>query len=111
MTNPVDPVNHPSHYVEQVPGIECIQVTEHFSFLRGNAIKYLWRAGSKGNALEDLKKARWYIDREIANLENVEEKQPTLTPLKPIEFPHFPQGGKPSPFYPHPSLLQRKDDE
>lgn len=64
-----DRVNHPSHYTEIVPGIECIQVTEHFNFNRGNAIKYVWRAGAKGNEIEDLKKARWYLDREIANLE------------------------------------------
>lgn len=64
-----DVVNHPSHYTEIVPGIECIQVTEHFNFNRGNAIKYVWRAGAKGNEIEDLKKARWYLDREIANLE------------------------------------------
>ncbi len=64
-----DPVNHPSHYTDVVPGIECIDVTEHFSFLRGNAIKYLWRAGAKGDAVQDLHKAAWYIAREIAWLE------------------------------------------
>jgi hypothetical protein len=64
-----DVVNHPQHYTSIVPGIECIQVTEHFNFNRGNAIKYVWRAGAKGSELEDLKKARWYLDREIANLE------------------------------------------
>lgn len=60
-----DPVNHPAHYKAHPSGIECIQVTEHLSFLRGNAIKYLWRAGQKGNIIEDLEKARWYIEREI----------------------------------------------
>lgn len=64
-----DVVNHPSHYTDVVPGVECIQVTEHFGFLRGNAIKYLWRAGSKGDPEQDLLKAKWYIDRELANLE------------------------------------------
>lgn len=59
-----DPVNHPSHYA-QVPEIECIDVVEHFSFLRGNAIKYLWRAGAKGDLVTDLRKAAWYIQREI----------------------------------------------
>jgi hypothetical protein len=49
--------------------VECIQITEHFNFCLGNAIKYCWRADEKGNALEDLKKARWYIDREIARRE------------------------------------------
>lgn len=57
-------VNHPSHY-NGVPGIECIDVVEHFSFVRGNAIKYLWRAGAKGDLVEDLEKAKWYIQREI----------------------------------------------
>lgn len=38
---------------------------QHHDFLTGNAIKYLWRAGHKGDKLEDLKKARWYIDRAI----------------------------------------------
>lgn len=64
-----DPVNHPQHYTSVVPNIECIQVVEHFGFLRGNAIKYLWRADSKNNTVEDLRKAVWYIEREIANLE------------------------------------------
>ena len=38
------------------------------NFCLGNALKYLWRAGLKGDAVEDLKKARWYIDREIKRL-------------------------------------------
>lgn len=61
-----DPVNHPAHYGSHPSGVECIQITEHMNFCLGNAIKYLWRADEKGNAIEDLKKARWYIDREIA---------------------------------------------
>lgn len=58
-------VDHPQHYAV-VPGVECIDVVEHFSFVRGNAIKYLWRAGAKGDLVEDLQKAIWYIEREIA---------------------------------------------
>lgn len=64
-----DPVNHPTHYTAHPSGVECIVVTEHFNFNVGNAIKYLWRAGLKGNAIEDLKKARWYVDREIQRLD------------------------------------------
>lgn len=64
-----DPVNHPRHYTSHPSGVECITVTEHFNFCIGNAIKYLWRAGEKGDRLEDLKKARWYVDREIARLQ------------------------------------------
>ncbi len=57
-----DPIEHPKHYTAHASGIECIQVTEHFSFLRGNAIKYLYRWKRKGGH-EDLRKARWYINR------------------------------------------------
>ena len=64
-----DAVNHPAHYTGHPSGIECIQVTEHMNFCVGNAVKYLWRAGLKGNAVEDLRKAAWYIEREIKRLE------------------------------------------
>lgn len=64
-----DLVNHPPHYTAHPSGVECIQVAEHFNFCVGNAIKYLWRAGLKGDQLEDLRKARWYVDREIVRLE------------------------------------------
>ena len=60
-----DPVNSPGHYTAHPSGVECITITEHMGFCVGNAIKYLWRADLKGNALEDLKKARYYVDREI----------------------------------------------
>lgn len=63
-----DPVNHPKHYTSHPSGVECITVTEHMNFNLGNAIKYIWRAGDKGNHLEDLQKARWYLDREIARI-------------------------------------------
>lgn len=60
-----DNVNHPKHYVSHPSGIECIQITEHMGFCLGNAVKYIWRADLKGDAIEDLLKARWYINREI----------------------------------------------
>lgn len=60
----LDNIN-PKHYKNHPSGIECIQVTEHFNFCLGNAIKYIWRADSKGNDVEDLLKAAWYINREI----------------------------------------------
>ncbi len=63
-----DAVNHPKHYNSHPSGIECIDVVEHLPFNVGNAIKYLWRADHKGAQIDDLKKARWYIDREIARL-------------------------------------------
>lgn len=61
-------INHPKHYNQHPSGIECITVVEWFGFNIGNAIKYLWRAGLKGNAVEDLKKACWYVQREIERL-------------------------------------------
>lgn len=64
-----DPVNHPKHYTSHPSGIECIEVVEHMSFCIGNAIKYLWRADEKGAPIEDLKKAAWYINREIERRE------------------------------------------
>lgn len=66
-----DPVNHPAHYTSHPSGIECIEVTRWMNFNLGNAIKYIWRAGNKGNALEDLKKARWYLDDEIKRREDL----------------------------------------
>ncbi|NKU18373.1 DUF3310 domain-containing protein [Rhodococcus hoagii] len=63
-----DAVNHPGHYTSHPSGVECIQITEHMSFCLGNAVKYIWRADLKGNEIEDLRKARWYVDREIARL-------------------------------------------
>ena len=61
----MDNVNHPVHYMGK--GIESIQVIEAFDlgFHLGNAIKYILRAGKKGERNEDLKKAVWYLQREI----------------------------------------------
>lgn len=67
-----DAVNHPDHYTTHPSGVECIQITEHMGFLDGNAMKYLWRHRDKGKPVEDLKKARWYIDRLIAKYEREE---------------------------------------
>lgn len=66
-----DNVNHPPHYLGHPSGVECIQITEHMGFNLGNALKYIWRADLKGAALEDLRKAIWYIDREIQKRERV----------------------------------------
>lgn len=68
-----DSVNNPTHYNSHPSGIECITIAEHHNFCIGNAIKYLWRAGLKGDGdnnkhIEDLKKAVWYIEREIERL-------------------------------------------
>lgn len=63
-------VDHPHHY--RSGGIEAIDVIEAFGlgFNLGNVAKYVLRAGRKADALEDLMKARWYLDREIARMEN-----------------------------------------
>jgi len=68
-TNGYDPINHPSHYT--YGKYEAIEVIEDWGlgFALGNAVKYIARAGKKGNAIEDLKKAKWYIEREIQRLE------------------------------------------
>ena len=60
-----DPVNHPTHYTDHPSGVECIQITEHMNFNLGNAVKYIWRAGLKGEELQDLEKAVWYLNREL----------------------------------------------
>lgn len=74
-----DTVNHPSHYGGEDNPYEAIKVIEawELGFCLGNAVKYITRAGKKGprqhknrNKLEDLRKAAWYLDREITNLEN-----------------------------------------
>lgn len=73
-------VNHPKHY-NALPAtcacgrhIECIQVVRHMGFNVGNVVKYLWRAGQKEGAseLEDLRKARWYLDDEIRRREEAQ---------------------------------------
>lgn len=72
-----DNVNHPAHYNSHPSGIECIEIARYYCFSIGNAIKYLWRAGLKKDAdltdidkeIEDLKKAKWYIDDRIKELE------------------------------------------
>lgn len=82
-----DAVNHPAHYTSHPSGVECIQITEHMTFNAGNAVKYLWRAGLKNigpmlgappgeiervkarKHLEDLRKAQWYISREVKRIE------------------------------------------
>jgi hypothetical protein len=64
-------IEHPKHYNSHPAGVECITVVEAFNFNVGNAIKYLWRAGLKADAdqLDDLRKALWYVQREIARIE------------------------------------------
>ena len=70
-----DVVNHPAHYTAYP--VEVIELVEHMNFCRGNAVKYIARAGLKSpdTELEDLRKAQWYIEREIARLEGPEDPE------------------------------------
>lgn len=77
-----DSVNHPKHYNEHPSGIECIDVVEHMGFNLGNAVKYIWRADFKGDSNEDLRKAIWYIERELQK----REKKPELKPMPPLDM-------------------------
>lgn len=77
-----DPIN-PDHY--KVAGLECIDVIEKLKlpFHLANALKYIWRAGRKNSAIEDIKKARWYLDRYISahtTVPNVESIESTIKP-------------------------------
>jgi hypothetical protein len=65
-----DAVNHPAHY--KVGGIETIDFIEakKLGYNLGNVVKYLTRADHKGNRLQDLRKAQWYLEREIWNAED-----------------------------------------
>ena len=68
-SSPADPIQRPPHYtfstIEPIQAIEAWQLGFHL----GCVVKYICRAGRKGDKVEDLQKARWYLDREIARLE------------------------------------------
>jgi uncharacterized protein DUF3310 len=66
-----DTVNHPKHYNVHPSGIECIVISRWMNFNLGNVLKYIWRCDTKGATIEDLKKARWYLDDEITRLEKL----------------------------------------
>jgi len=62
-----DSVEHPDHYNEHPSGVECIDIVEHMGFNLGNVVKYAWRADLKhDDSIEDLRKAAFYLEREIA---------------------------------------------
>lgn len=95
MTN--NKVEHPSHYtwLKDICGIEVIDITRHMNFNRGNVIKYVLRCGHKAEegyseiekAIEDLKKAKWYLEDEIklleSKIESNENKDNLLISQKP----------------------------
>ena len=68
-----DPVERPEHYnkggIEAIDGIKAsMSDTEFQGYLKGNAVKYLWRYTYKNKPVEDLRKCRWYVDRLIQEL-------------------------------------------
>ncbi len=70
----VDLVNHPPHYTSHPSGVECITITEHMCFNIGNAVKYAWRADLKWDRTEDIKKAIWYLERELKRERKVKDE-------------------------------------
>lgn len=70
-----DLVNNPKHYTSDKSGVECIDISENWSFCLGNALKYLWRNGKKDGEpnVKDLEKAKWYIEREISRIKRDNE--------------------------------------
>jgi hypothetical protein len=84
-------VNHPEHYNTHPSGVECIQIIEHFNFNIGAAVKHLWRAGIKTpDPIEDLRKAIWYVQKEIDRIET-ENKKLELRNLRSEVYPIEPQ--------------------
>ena len=77
--NKKEMVNHPAHY--QGKRFEVIDIIEDYDlgFCLGNAIKYILRAGKKGDKNEDLKKAIWYIEREIKNSEEHQKNKDNMS--------------------------------
>ena len=63
-----DSINHPAHYNLHPSGVEAIDLCEVLSFNLGNAVKYLMRADHKGQRVDDLRKAAWYLRRESARV-------------------------------------------
>ena len=75
-------VNHPDHYGGADNPYEVIKVINHYrlGFNLGNSVKYILRAGTKGDPSEDLQKARFYLDWEIKHLEGERERNRKLKP-------------------------------
>jgi hypothetical protein len=67
----IDNINNPQHYTSHPSGIECVDIAKHHCFCIGNVFKYIWRAGLKDSTteIEDLKKAVWYLNKKINDLE------------------------------------------
>ena len=96
-----DKINHPKHYCSHPSGVECIRITEHMNFNLGNVVKYCWRTDHK-NGLEDLNKARWYLEREISRLEaqNQGKAEPKPYAVKPGGITPYPSTEKDKGIWP-----------
>lgn len=90
-----DRVNHPSHYtwLKELCGVEVIDITRHMDFDLGNALKYILRSGRKEDIgvssldkqIEDLKKAEWYLNDKITQLQLEKVKQKSNVPELPFD--------------------------
>lgn len=84
-----DPIRKPDHYQHPL-GLEAIDVTRYLPFNLGNAVKYIWRGGKKDTSTQglrqDLKKARWYLQDEIALLEGRQYRRDLVAVQKWIEL-------------------------
>lgn len=69
MSDEHDPVQRPAHYTSHPSGVECRTIARHMTYNLGSALKYIWRAGLKGDAVEDLRKAANAINDEISRIE------------------------------------------
>ena len=114
-----DPINSPAHYADSFGGIQCIDAietsmsTEEFKgFLKGNVQKYVWRYSQK-NGAEDLKKAKWYLERliKLREFEEAVEKATEETTREALGVNYDPDdylkpSGCPDGFCPLPNVRQ-----
>lgn len=85
---PFDPVERPKHYNVHPSGVECIELAELFPFCLGNTIKYVWRMGLKAERasdIQDLRKAEWYLKRQIELNRATEEAYGIPAPVKALQ--------------------------
>lgn len=84
-----DPINHPKHYNSHPSGVEVFEITRHHCFSIGNALKYILRHQHKGEPVQDLKKAIWYLEKKIQEYEG---ESPILSRPKPEPNPPLNRG-------------------
>lgn len=82
-------VEHPSHYNNHPSGVECIDVVQHMNFNLGNAVKYIWRCDEKGNPIQDLEKAIFYLQQEIKRRRGVKPVFDGIAPADPADIKRY----------------------